>query len=97
VRTASLDIPDEAVADVADGATVLVGGFGLAGMPIAMIDALIRQGASDLTIVNNHAGNGDTGLAALFAKDGSPSWPSGSASTSRRSRSASRRAACSDD
>jgi 3-oxoadipate CoA-transferase, alpha subunit len=53
VRTAFLDTADEAVADVADGATVLVGGFGLAGMPIALIDALIRQGASDLTIVNN--------------------------------------------
>jgi len=68
VRTAFLDTADEAVADVADGATVLVGGFGLAGMPIALIDALIRQGASDLTIVNNNAGNGDTGLAALLAK-----------------------------
>ena len=68
VRTAFLDTADEAVADVADGATVLIGGFGLAGMPIALIDALIRQGASDLTIVNNNAGNGDTGLAALLAK-----------------------------
>ena len=68
MRTAFLDTADEAVADVADGATVLVGGFGLAGMPIALIDALIRQGASDLTIVNNNAGNGDTGLAALLAK-----------------------------
>ena len=67
MRTAFLDTADEAVADVADGATVLVGGFGLAGMPIALIDALIRQGASDLTIVNNNAGNGDTGLAALLA------------------------------
>ena len=43
---------DEAVADVADGATVLVGGFGLAGMPVALIDALIRQGATDLTVVS---------------------------------------------
>ena len=68
MRTAFLDTADEAVADVADGATVLIGGFGLAGMPIALIDALIRQGASDLTIVNNNAGNGDTGLAALLAK-----------------------------
>ena len=68
MRTAFLDTADEAVADVADGATVLVGGFGLAGMPIALIDALIRQGAGDLTIVNNNAGNGDTGLAALLAK-----------------------------
>jgi 3-oxoadipate CoA-transferase alpha subunit len=59
---------DEAVADVADGSTVLVGGFGPAGMPYALIDALIRQGAGDLTIVNNNAGNADTGLAALLAK-----------------------------
>jgi 3-oxoadipate CoA-transferase alpha subunit len=59
---------DEAVADVADGSTVLVGGFGPAGMPYALIDALIRQGATDLTIVNNNAGNADTGLAALLAE-----------------------------
>ena len=56
-----------AVADVEDGATVLVGGFGMAGMPVALIDALIAQGATDLTIVSNNAGNGDTGLAALLA------------------------------
>jgi 3-oxoadipate CoA-transferase alpha subunit len=59
---------DEAVAGIANGATVLVGGFGMAGMPVALIDALIRQGAADLTIVSNNAGNGDTGLAALLAK-----------------------------
>ena len=57
---------DEAVADVADGSTVLVGGFGMAGMPVHLIDALIRQGAGDLTVVSNNAGNGDTGLAALL-------------------------------
>jgi 3-oxoadipate CoA-transferase alpha subunit len=59
---------DEAVADVADGSTVLVGGFGMAGMPVALIDALIRHGAGDLTVVSNNAGNGNTGLAALLAK-----------------------------
>ncbi|MFB7779163.1 3-oxoacid CoA-transferase subunit A [Streptomyces bauhiniae] len=59
---------DEAVAGVQDGSTVLVGGFGMAGMPVALIDALIRQGAKDLTVVSNNAGNGDTGLAALLAK-----------------------------
>src|ERR687889_905095 len=59
--------PAEAVAGVADGATVLVGGFGMAGMPVHLIDALIEQGAGDLTIVSNNAGNGDTGLAALLA------------------------------
>jgi 3-oxoadipate CoA-transferase, alpha subunit len=58
---------DEAVAGVEDGATVLVGGFGMAGMPVDLIDALIRQGAGDLTVVSNNAGNGDTGLAALLA------------------------------
>jgi 3-oxoadipate CoA-transferase alpha subunit len=55
-----------AVADVHDGATVMIGGFGTAGMPSELIDALIEQGARDLTIVNNNAGNGDTGLAALL-------------------------------
>ena len=55
-----------AVADVKDGATVMIGGFGTAGMPSELIDALIAQGPKDLTIVNNNAGNGDTGLAALL-------------------------------
>ncbi|WP_426173963.1 3-oxoacid CoA-transferase subunit A [Massilia sp. TWR1-2-2] len=57
---------ERAVADVHDGATVMIGGFGNAGMPSALIDALIAQGARDLTIVNNNAGNGETGLAALL-------------------------------
>ncbi|MGQ2914012.1 3-oxoacid CoA-transferase subunit A [Microbacterium aurantiacum] len=56
-----------AVAGIPDGATVMIGGFGRAGQPVELIDALIAQGASDLTIVNNNAGNGDTGLAALLA------------------------------
>ena len=58
---------DEAVSGIAAGSTVLVGGFGTAGMPFDLIDALIRQGARDLTVVSNNAGNGDTGLAALLA------------------------------
>ena len=58
--------PDEAVAGIADGATVLVSGFGLAGMPFDLIEALIRQGATGLTVVSNNAGNGDQGLAALL-------------------------------
>jgi 3-oxoadipate CoA-transferase, alpha subunit len=62
------DTAAEAVAGVEDGATVLVGGFGMAGMPVALIDALIDQGATDLTVVSNNAGNGDTGLAALLAR-----------------------------
>jgi 3-oxoadipate CoA-transferase, alpha subunit len=56
----------EAVADIRDGATVMIGGFGTAGMPAELIDALIEQGARDLTIVNNNAGNGDIGLALLL-------------------------------
>ena len=61
-------VPDveAAVAGVRDGATVMVGGFGMAGMPSALIDGLIAQGAKDLTIVANTAGNGETGLAALL-------------------------------
>ena len=58
----------QAVSDVRDGATVMIGGFGQAGMPAELIDALIAHGARDLTIVNNNAGNGDTGLAALLAR-----------------------------
>ena len=56
-----------AVADIPDGASVMVGGFGTAGMPDELIDALIEHGARGLTIINNNAGNGDTGLAALIA------------------------------
>jgi 3-oxoadipate CoA-transferase, alpha subunit len=59
---------DEAVVGIEDGSTVLIGGFGLAGMPVELIDALIRQGATDLTVVSNNAGNGDSGLAALLAR-----------------------------
>ncbi len=58
---------DAALAGVTDGATVLVGGFGTAGQPVELIDALIRNGARDLTVVSNNAGNGDHGLAALLA------------------------------
>ena len=58
--------PEAAVADVFDGATVMIGGFGNAGMPAQLIDALIAQGSKDLTIVNNNAGNGETGLARLL-------------------------------
>jgi 3-oxoadipate CoA-transferase, alpha subunit len=57
---------EKAVADIKDGATILVGGFGTAGMPYELIDAVIAQGAKELTIVCNNAGNGDTGLAALL-------------------------------
>jgi 3-oxoadipate CoA-transferase alpha subunit len=57
----------DAVADIADGATVMIGGFGTAGLPNELVGALLEQGAKDLTIVNNNAGNGDTGLAALLA------------------------------
>lgn len=66
-RTAVCATAHEAVAGIADGATILVGGFGMAGMPTTLIDAIIEQGAAELTIVSNNAGNGDTGLAALLA------------------------------
>ncbi|WP_308924535.1 3-oxoacid CoA-transferase subunit A [Janthinobacterium sp. J1-1] len=56
----------EALADIHDGATVMIGGFGGAGQPAELIDGLIAHGARDLVIVNNNAGNGDTGLAALL-------------------------------
>jgi 3-oxoadipate CoA-transferase alpha subunit len=56
----------EAVAGISDGATIMIGGFGGAGQPAELIDALIGQGARDLTIVNNNAGNGELGLAALL-------------------------------
>ena len=55
-----------AVADIFDGASVMIGGFGTAGMPDELIDALIDRGVGNLTIVNNNAGNGETGLAALI-------------------------------
>ena len=57
---------DEALADIPDGATIMIGGFGLAGQPQELIDGLIRRGAKDLTIVNNNAGNGEVGLALLI-------------------------------
>ncbi len=59
--------PIAAVADIPEGATIMIGGFGSAGMPSKLIDALIDLGVSGLTVVNNNAGNGDTGLAALIA------------------------------
>jgi len=59
--------PAQALADVPDGATVMIGGFGTAGLPNELTDALLAQGARELTIVNNNAGNGETGLAALLA------------------------------
>ena len=56
----------QAVADIQDGASIMIGGFGTAGMPDALINALIARGVGNLTIINNNAGNGDTGLAALM-------------------------------
>ena len=56
----------QAIGQVADGATVMIGGFGTAGIPDELIDGLIAQGAKNLTLINNNAGNGDTGLAALL-------------------------------
>ena len=56
-----------AIADIHDDATVMIGGFGVAGQPAELIDALIDHGARNLTIVNNNAGNGETGPALLRA------------------------------
>ncbi len=56
----------DAVADIGDGSTVMIGGFGTAGLPNELVGALLEQGAKDLTVINNNAGNGDSGLAALI-------------------------------
>ena len=56
----------DALAGIQDGATVLIGGFGTAGIPNELIDGLIEQGARDLTVVNNNGGNGPAGLSQLF-------------------------------
>jgi len=56
----------QAVADIPDGATVMVGGFGASGSPIELLHALIDHGATDLTVINNNTGNGEVGLAALI-------------------------------
>ena len=57
----------EAVVEIPDGSAIMIGGFGRAGQPIELIDALLDQGAAHLTVISNNAGNGDTGLAALLA------------------------------
>jgi 3-oxoadipate CoA-transferase, alpha subunit len=61
-----VDSAETALADIRDGATILIGGFGGSGIPDELIDALIARGTKDLTVVNNNAGNGETGLAALL-------------------------------
>ncbi|NHU84747.1 3-oxoacid CoA-transferase subunit A [Kocuria sp. JC486] len=61
-----VDSAAQAVEPITDGSTVMIGGFGVAGQPVELIDALIEQGATDLTVVNNNAGNGDVGLAKLI-------------------------------
>ena len=64
--TKSVTTPHEAVAPIHDGATVMISGFGGSGAPIELIHALIDQGAKGLTVVNNNAGTGQVGLAALI-------------------------------
>ena len=59
----------EAVADIADGSSIMVGGFGEAGSPIELIHALIDQGASDLTVISNNAGSGEVGLARFVHRE----------------------------
>ncbi len=61
-----IDTVAAAVADIFDGATVMIGGFGEAGSPIELIHALIDHGSRDLTVINNNTGNGEVGLAALI-------------------------------
>ena len=70
-RTAICDTAAEAVDGIPNGATVLVGGFGMAGMPTTLINALIEQGAAELTIVSNNASNGDTGWRHCWPQAGS--------------------------
>ena len=55
-----------AIADIPDGASIMIGGFGTAGMPVELIEALIARGVGNLTIINNNAGNGEAGVAALL-------------------------------
>jgi 3-oxoadipate CoA-transferase alpha subunit len=62
----SVGDPAAAVSDIADGASLMIGGFGTAGMPDELVAALIEQGAGDLTIISNNAGNGEAGVAALI-------------------------------
>lgn len=64
--TTFVDSTDDAVSGIADGSTVLIGGFGTAGQPIELIEALVRSGVGDLTVVANNAGNGNEGLATLI-------------------------------
>lgn len=65
-RTQFVESAAAAVAGIEDGATVMIGGFGTAGQPVELVEALIGSGATGLTVVNNNAGNGDVGLAALI-------------------------------
>lgn len=65
--TEFMDTAAEAVRPITDGSTIMIGGFGVAGQPVELIDALIERGAKDLTVVNNNAGNGDVGLARLIS------------------------------
>jgi 3-oxoadipate CoA-transferase alpha subunit len=67
-RVTILHSAAEAVTGIGDGATVLVGGFGSPGQPVALIEALLAGGATELTVVSNNAGNGDHGLAALICE-----------------------------
>jgi 3-oxoadipate CoA-transferase alpha subunit len=59
----------DAIADIPDGATVMIGGFGASGSPVELIHALIDQGAKNLTVINNNTGNGEVGLAALIGNN----------------------------
>ncbi|MFI8092155.1 3-oxoacid CoA-transferase subunit A [Streptomyces sp. NPDC086080] len=60
--------PARALGEVADGSTVMIGGFGPAGQPVELVEALLEQGTTNLVIVSNNAGNGDDPLARLIQK-----------------------------
>lgn len=62
----SMASAEAAIAGITDGASIMIGGFGTAGMPDELIDALIARGVGNLTIISNNAGNGETGVAALM-------------------------------
>lgn len=64
-----VESPDAAVADIHDGASILIGGFGGSGVAEGLISALLRQGAKGLTLVHNNAGRGETSIAALIKHD----------------------------
>lgn len=75
---------DEAIAPIGSGASILIGGFGKAGMPDELVGALIRRDVTDLTIISNNDGNGETGVAALIKTRSGDRWARWTLKTSSR-------------